>query len=334
MKSKIFLFECLVGLVLTASSAKVVCGDDFQQTCEAAAKGVPSESITYKGQDGWMYSGSELRHLASGRFFASPPKDPQTNPIPAIVDFNDQLKKLGVKLIFVPVPPKATVYPEGISSKFSPDAAYAALREFYGILKDKGVETLDLHGIFIAAKKPGQELYCRQDSHWSPYACEIAAKAIAAVILLEPWVQAIPKKQFQSENKELELTGDLWESLGDKTIPKEKILSRLITGTETIDAGSPVLLIGDSHALVFHAGGDMLAEKSGLVDQLAYEMGFPVDLLAVRGSGATSVRINLYRKSKQAGWLNHVKVIVWCLSARDFTEASGGWRKTPVESGK
>ncbi|MFZ2657895.1 MAG: hypothetical protein WAX69_23380 [Victivallales bacterium] len=334
MKNKIFLFECLVGLALMASSTALVCGDDFQQACEDAAKSIPSESITYKGQEGWMYSGSELRHLAAGRFFTSSPKDPQADPIPSIVDFNDQLKKLGVKLILVPVPPKATVYPEGLSSKFTPAIAYAVLHEFYGILKDKGVEILDLHGVFVETKKPGHDLYCRQDSHWSPYACTIAAKAIASIIKPEPWVQNVPKKQFMIENKEIELTGDLWESLGDKSIPKEKVLSVLVTSMETIDTSSPVLVIGDSHTLVFHAGEDMLAEKSGLVDHLAYELGFPVDLLAVRGSGATSVRINLYRKAKQPGWLKRIKVIVWCISAREFTEASGGWRKVPVESGK
>ena len=59
------------------------------------------------------------------------------------------------------------------------------------------------------------------------------------------------------------------------------------------------MLLGDSHNLVFHAGDDMLASGAGLPDQLALELGFPVDLVAVRGSGATPARINLFRRAQK-----------------------------------
>lgn len=330
MRSRSFMSAWLAG-VLAVSGVSVIGGGDFSGVCAFAAANAPAGTIAFKGKDGWLYSVSELRHLAAGRFFVTPPKGPQGDPIPAIVDFNAGLRKLGVKLILVPVPPKATVYPEGLSAVTSPDTAYAVLREFYGRLKADGIEVLDLHDAFVAAAKSGRTLYCRQDSHWNPDACAVAAKAIAGVVRDEPWARAMPHKSFQAEQKEIELTGDLWTSLGDKTIAKEKVHARRIGGAATVAAGSPLLVIGDSHALVFHSGGDMLAENSGLVDQLAYELGFPVDLLAVRGSGATPVRISLYRKAKQGDWFNHVKTIVWCFSAREFTEAAGGWRKVPIK---
>jgi alginate O-acetyltransferase complex protein AlgJ len=90
---------------------------------------------------------------------------------------------------------------------------------------------------------------------------------------------------------------------------------------------SPLLLLGDSHALVFHAGGDMHARGAGLADQLALALGFPVDLVAVRGSGATPARISLARR---AGGLAGKKLVVWCLAARDLSEAPQGWAKVPV----
>jgi alginate O-acetyltransferase complex protein AlgJ len=90
------------------------------------------------------------------------------------------------------------------------------------------------------------------------------------------------------------------------------------------------LLLGDSHCLVFHAGGDMLATGAGLADQLAFELGMPVDLIGVRGSGATPARMNLMRKIKSdEKYLAGKKLIVWCFAAREFTE-SQGWRKVPV----
>jgi alginate O-acetyltransferase complex protein AlgJ len=94
------------------------------------------------------------------------------------------------------------------------------------------------------------------------------------------------------------------------------------------DANSPVLLLGDSHTLVYH---DFLAERAGLLDQLALQLGFAPDLIGTRGSGATPVRINLYRRSvKDPGYLAKKKVIVWCFAAREFTEATEGWAKVPV----
>jgi alginate O-acetyltransferase complex protein AlgJ len=93
---------------------------------------------------------------------------------------------------------------------------------------------------------------------------------------------------------------------------------------------SPVLLLGDSHGLVFHGGGDMHARGAGLADHLAKELGFPVDLVAVRGSGATPARISLMRRRDN---LAGKRVVIWCLSAREFTESVQGWRPLPVIRG-
>ena len=74
----------------------------------------------------------------------------------------------------------------------------------------------------------------------------------------------------------------------------------------------------------------MLAKGAGLPDQLALELGFPVDLVAVRGSGATPSRINLLRRAqKDPNYWTGKKWVIWCFSAREFTE-SDGWRKVPL----
>ena len=74
-----------------------------------------------------------------------------------------------------------------------------------------------------------------------------------------------------------------------------------------------------------------MAERAGLLDQLAVELGTVPDRIAVRGSGATAVRIDLYRRSvREPGYLAKKKVVVWCFTAREFTEAAQGWQKVPV----
>ena len=71
----------------------------------------------------------------------------------------------------------------------------------------------------------------------------------------------------------------------------------------------------------------MHARGAGLPDQLALELGFPVDLVGVRGSGATPARINLARRK---GGLAGKKLVVWVFGARELSEAAQGWAKVPV----
>jgi alginate O-acetyltransferase complex protein AlgJ len=97
-----------------------------------------------------------------------------------------------------------------------------------------------------------------------------------------------------------------------------------------LDRNSPILLMGDSHTLVFHEGGDMHARGAGLPDQLAREFGTPIDLIGVRGSGATPARTTLMRRVRaNPNYLKNKKLIIWCFSAREFTESSG-WQKVPI----
>ena len=55
------------------------------------------------------------------------------------------------------------------------------------------------------------------------------------------------------------------------------------------------------------------------------------DLIGTSGSGATPVRLTLYRRSvKDPGYLAKKKIVVWCFAAREFTEATEGWAKVPI----
>ena len=117
-------------------------------------------------------------------------------------------------------------------------------------------------------------LYCRQDSHWSGAGCERAAAAIADRLRERPWLALSDRRKFESELREVEIRGDLWRLLGDEKLPQERLVLRFVgervSGNltpVTPSRKSPVLLLGDSHALVFHAGGDMHARGAGLADQ-------------------------------------------------------------------
>ena len=75
----------------------------------------------------------------------------------------------------------------------------------------------------------------------------------------------------------------------------------------------------------------MLSSNGGLAEQLAAELKMPVDRIGVMGSASTVVRINLFRKaSKNPEWLKNKKYVIYCFTAREFTESPAGWVKVPV----
>jgi len=291
---------------------------------ESAAKRMLAEvepgTIVYKGADGWLYSKNELSHLAKGELAggriagkSNCSKPQNADPVPAIVDFNDQLKALGIELLLVPVPPKLAVYP---AAPLAAGDAMANLKPFYEELRGRGVKVLDLSDLFIA-DSGAAPLYCRTDAHWSPAGMLLAAQAITGV-----------KKELKASR--LDVSGDLAKSLNAEAPAAETVDFFEVPG-ENVSEKSPYLLIGDSHTLVFHSGGDMLAANGGLADLLAALWGEPVDLIGVKGSAATAVRVNLYRKAAaNPEWIKNKKLVIWCFTAREFTESATGWVRVPV----
>ncbi len=301
------------------------------------------------GRDGWLFFAPELRHIGTGNWWgADAAKNTQSieaknaDPTAAILDFQEQLASVNIALLLVPVPPKAIVYPDKIWATPVDGARLDARhREFYDLLRAKGVNVLDLTGDFIAARAGESEpVYCRTDTHWSGRATVIAARQIKAEIDAQKWLDGakINSLDLVSAWKRVPIEGDLWLARPAATRGrKEEVLLRFV-GTKARGAGvplpedlaSPVVLLGDSHSLVFHEGGDMLARGAGLADQLALELGFGIDVVAVRGSGATPARVNLLRRArKDANYLANKKVVVWCFSAREWSE-SLGWDLVPV----
>jgi alginate O-acetyltransferase complex protein AlgJ len=262
------------------------------------------------------------------------------DPLPAILDFHEQLLDAGIELVIVPVPPKAVIYPEELPSPVeTPTRLDVHHQTFYERLRGYGLKILDLTPIFLSNRQhPQGPLYCLEDTHWSGIGTILAAEQIASYVRSRRWFQNVPKENFQQEWKTVEIAGDLWKALEQPSRPKEQLLLRFVGNISEEglipvepDPKSPVVLLGDSHTLVFHAGDDMHAQGAGLPDQLAFELAFAVDLVGVRGSGATAARINLLRRAraKPDYWAGK-RLIIWCFAARELTE-SDGWRKVPIE---
>ena len=312
-------------LLSAVAVSSAFAADVAEDARELVVKVTPN-TITYKAENGWLYSKNELAHLAKGELAngeaakkSACRKPANADPIPALKAFNDALAELDIKLIVAPVPPKVAVEP---CVPLKRGEAMAYLRPFYRELRAQGIDVLDLSETYLA--EADKHFYCRTDAHWNPSGIAAAAKELAKLIPLRG------KDEFALAAPMLTVSGDLAKSLDPKNPEQEQIAFTMVGG-RTVDENSPVLLIGDSHTLVFSTGGDMLAEHGGLAEQLAFQLKMPVDRIGVKGSAATAVRINLYRKAaRNPQWLKNKKFVIYCFSCREFTESPSGWVKVPV----
>ncbi len=305
----------------------------FAKACAAAAeKAEEAKARWVRGADeGWLFLKSELAHLGAGKFWEKDWGEVSrsgTDPVPVLLALNEKLSALGVKFIFVPVPPKAAIYPD----KFAAGAdagSVAATAPFLKRLSDGGVSVIDLEPVLRAARADeASPSYCMTDSHPAPSTCELIASLVAEELGGEDWVAEAAKAAAQNftvaDPIEVEIKGDLIPDDKRAGWPAEKVSVSKVSPVKPDDAASPVILLGDSHTLIFHEGGEMLMTGAGVPDHLQAKLGFKVYLAASRGSSSQAQR-QIY---KGADFWDGKKALVWVASAREFTQERK-WLKLP-----
>ena len=323
-----------------------------------AARAIALKQQVVPGRTGWLFFAPELRSLTVGPFWGDAARDvtrasnkKYADPLAAIVDFHRQLKTAGIRLLVVPVPAKVAVYPDrfpGLPPLVPPGStnptALATRRldtdvqAFHRLLSKQGVEVVDLLPSFDQARQMHKTpLYCRTDTHWSGRGLAVAAATVLDRLKNPSWLRRIPRLNTISKSEAVSIIGDL-ARMADPLDPQREWIDLEFPGStnrddpkgrpipQPIDRKSPVLIIGDSHTLVFHDPA-LHARGAGFPDHIAAGLGFPVDLVGVRGSGATATRITLLRRRDN---LAGKKLVIWCFSAREYTESLSGWRIVPV----
>jgi len=301
------------------------------------------DSSVIKGTDGWLFLKEELVHVSSGKFWGEDAasvsrskKKQYADPVPAILEYSKLLAEKGITLYLMPVPPKSLIYADKLDGGLAEDASAGQVKmyeDFYSLLREGGVKVIDLLPTLLA-KREQSDLYCKTDTHFAADAIALFSEAAATEIKQADWYKAVVKKEYTQSTRTVAIHGDLAQMAGLEEMKESLELSFVNVKEsgqpEVSDPDSPVILLGDSHTLVFHVGGDLHTKGAGLFDHLSASLGFPVDLLGVRGSGVTPARIKLYQRSKKDGeYLKGKKVVIWCFAARDFT-GTGGWQKIPV----
>lgn len=310
-------------------------GSEFAKAAEARIE----EKSNIRGDDPeWFFLTKELRHVATGKFWEKSWEEVAkngTDPVPSIVEFANQLASQDVRLVVVPVPPKAVIYPDKLDSEFNPGDAYSTL-PFLERLLEEGVNVIDLESEFLAARDEGDDVlwYCKQDAHFSPAAIE----RIADLILRNQGKEAVEDSSItHGETEEITIIGDqIAGSEWEGRVAPEKLSIRPVfyEGKRGVDAEGSTLVLGDSHSLVFHQGREngMHCTGAGLVDQLSQRLGSPVSLIGVRGSGIVQARKQaFFHASENPGFWANMKLVVWIFSAREFTQSRDRIVPIPLE---
>lgn len=309
----------------------------------------------YMGHEGWLFYQPELAALSGYGPLRVEPRSPMKDPTvgrlrPAkdvILEFHGQLKERGVKLMLVPVPVKATIYPEYITGSIPRESEAPVFHPDEGLLFDElraaGMDVVDIVPAMLQLKEKKKQVYLKQDTHWTWDTMQVLAKALARHVRKnhpnlaekEPEDMITPRAITGSSIGDLVKLLDLGE---DAPFSPEEQTFVSVPDLKP-DANAEVVLMGDSFvniyddpALGFAPPGSTEKLHAGFAQYLSLFLGRPLDVIAVNGGGATDVRRALARRPDDE--VRAKKLVVWVLSARDLLltpaagrEAGVNWQK-------
>lgn len=311
----------------------------FLEKCAALG----NSGTTIAGRDGYHFSGTELQRIAQ---LQDPNAASIRSAIAAISDYRTQLKGKGIDLIFVPVPPKAVIFPDKIDKDLKikvkgkkPARLDSTLQAAYEALRAKGVRVIDPTDALLASRenKKAGPIFPKTGPIWSPRAAEATADLIAAEVKGAKWANQPGKDgPLITESTTIAYTGPLTSG----TAPVETLALRNIgrsadgkmRSVTFSQGGHPLALIGDSTLLAWREANNPAGSTgafASLADQLAFEFQTTPDLFQGKSDGRNSARQRILREAtNNRNPLSSTKVLVWVIQATDL--ALSDWKKVPL----
>lgn len=290
------------------------------------------------GQGGWLFYRKGVNHLAGEGFLDPQLLDrrrkagtDQPDPVAGILRFKRQLAKRGIALAVMPVPDKASIYPE----KLAPNRAVSAepprnvsFFEFKRRLEEKGVLVYDpTQALMDAKRRLDAPQWFAGDSHWTPIAGQVAARGLADAIDAAGLLPARLTINYTRRQITGTDPGDMVRLLGllkDQKLFRPSISPatqvRLPNGKQCEpDPKADVLLLGDSFSGAYRYAG------AGLVQQLSYYLKRPVDHVGVPNGGSWGARLKLANQMWAGNdRLAGKKLVIYEFVARDLS--FGNWK--------
>jgi alginate O-acetyltransferase complex protein AlgJ len=262
------------------------------------------------GAGGWLFFRPDVESIAFPGFLEPRPppiggqreedvartSGPQA--LARIEHLADRLHRRGISLLVLAVPGKTAIEAAPFTRRPSPDRAPIANRSFEAFaarLRARGVDVLDATPILAAARREsGRPQYLRTDTHWTPEGMERVAAAVAERLrrVLPPAPpRPLGRRQLRANHRG-DLAGALrlpaWPPLyRDETVEIAQVVDDAGEPWRP-DPGAEVLLLGDSYANIYGDPTFGWGDGAGLVEQIAFHLGRPLDRLAITGGGPAS----------------------------------------------
>ena len=302
--------------------------------------GQPGEN-TLVGRDGWLFYLPTVRFLVESFPPGEALQPDFQDPFAAVIDFHGQLADRGIQLLVVPVPGKASIYPERVSSRADPGkiADSSHTLEFISRLNNAGIPTIDLFETFHREplrdrSTKGGHHYLFQDTHWTPEGAELAAQVVAERVLREGWVTAGSKEYVQKPvpvARRSDILRMARSASIERLFPPQEVTCRQVVESDSgnlyqDDPDSPLLVLGDSFLRIYQTDDPKAA---GFLAHLARNLKRPVASIVNDGGASTLVRQQLRRNPDL---LEGKKLVVWEFVERDLRFGTEGWKKIPIPS--
>ncbi len=298
--------------------------------------GVGNEKV-YPGRGGWLFYRPDVDFVAGPSFLGLKGRP---DPVACVADFARQLDVRGIRLIVLPVPPKAAIYPGRFAGLDNGAPLHnPAFPEFIGRLRQAGVTVLDVAPILEqGSRQTGRPLYLATDTHWRPEGMELVARELAKLISGAGVLATRPPAGYRRQKITVTSLGDTAamlkppeskETAGLETVALSQIL--LPDGMRwTKSREAEILLLGDSFANIYSLASLGWGASAGLVEQLAFYLQRPLDSITFNDRGAYATRQELSRLMKQnPGCLRGKKCVVWEFAAREL--AFGDWTSIALD---
>lgn len=290
------------------------------------------------GKDDWLFYVSGFNYLINPGFLLPEQlhkrslSSIQPDPVKAIVDFNQQLKERGIRLILLPAPVKPMLYGDklGTTMQIRQNPSY---QEFKSRIEAEGISIMDFTDALFQMRQTTTEPYLHTDTHWSPKGAWLAARLTA--------------EQLASDAHN-NLGGVTWKTitgLGDianmlhlsdptKTIMPESVEAPMIPERlARYSKNAEILLLGDSFVNIYDLGRMGWSDGGGFAKMLSFFLKKPVDVIARNDSGAYATRQLLANELKRGrDRLAGKKIVIWEFVIREL--AVGDWKMLDMTLGK
>lgn len=314
-----------------------------------------------QGKNGWLFYRPDMEYLYKpsvidprAKVVDYNSKPVQDDPVNAIVNFRDQLSKMGIDLLVMIVPGKPSIYPDLITpaAKGSLNTDTSNSQDIINILKEKGIQVVDLFGPFLKERERdsicGDSLYLRTDTHWKSRGPRLAASIVAAEIKRMPWFNdTFPKVEYVIDTVETMRNGDIgvMTKLSEIKIkklqiklPLEKTKCYQVFSVNRNESGeivsrkpyrddfkkARIFILGDSFSRIYQTDDP---RSAGWISHLAFEISEPLASIINDGGASTIVRQSLSRK---ATLLKGKKLVIWQFVERDLRFGAEGWKDIPI----